>query len=255
MRDIKRYINKQGTSKPIFSKDVYDYVNSHEIIPYDVVMEYISRYIDQNDNINRYQKGIFYKSVNTPFGKTGINEFELISRLCIINKKGERIGYETGPALINQLGLSTQMAAKTYIVTNNHRTTLLRNTKGITLIKPPLKINNENYKYFMILDVISNKYDANIDVDDKEYKIILCNLLKKYHINIEKLLCYTKYYTSTKRKLIYATLTELMIYKHNIRNDEYPKGMLEAAKDPEFIKRNEEIMKEFEGIDVGVGGK
>lgn len=37
--------------------------------------------------------------------------------------------------------------------------------------------------------------------------------------------------------------------------EEYRKGMLEASKDPEFIKRNEEIMKEFEGMDAKIEGE
>lgn len=37
-----------------------------------------------------------------------------------------------------------------------------------------------------------------------------------------------------------------------LSKEEYRKGMLEAAKDPEFIKRNEEIMKEFEGNDAEI---
>lgn len=36
--------------------------------------------------------------------------------------------------------------------------------------------------------------------------------------------------------------------------EEYRKGMLEASKDPDFIKRNEEIMKEFEGVDAEIEG-
>lgn len=37
-----------------------------------------------------------------------------------------------------------------------------------------------------------------------------------------------------------------------IDREEYRKAMLEASKDPEFIKRNEDIMKEFEGIDAEI---
>ena len=37
-----------------------------------------------------------------------------------------------------------------------------------------------------------------------------------------------------------------------INREEYRKAMLEASKDPEFIKRNEETMKEFEGIDAEI---
>ncbi len=40
-----------------------------------------------------------------------------------------------------------------------------------------------------------------------------------------------------------------------LTKEEYRKGMLEAAKDPEFIKRNEEIMKEFKGIDAAIEGE
>ena len=40
-----------------------------------------------------------------------------------------------------------------------------------------------------------------------------------------------------------------------IDREEYRKAMLEASKDPEFIKRNEEIMKEFEGLDSELDGQ
>ncbi len=42
------------------------------------------------------------------------------------------------------------------------------------------------------------------------------------------------------------------LYLREIKRQEYAKSMMEAAKDPEFMKEVEQINKEFEGIDAKV---
>ncbi|UKI14062.1 MAG: hypothetical protein L6V85_08120 [Clostridiales bacterium] len=70
----------------------------------------------------RYQKGIYYKTVHTPFGVAGIDTTELIKRTYLVNGD-DVIGYESGPSYMNKIGLTTQMPNMTYIVTTRTRYT------------------------------------------------------------------------------------------------------------------------------------
>ena len=53
----------------------------------------------------------------------------------------------------------------------------------------------------------------------------------------------------------YLTYPEVKFYLKEIKRRKYAEGMMEAAKDPDFIKENEQIEKEFDGIDAEVEGE
>lgn len=61
-----------------------------------------------------YQKGIYYRTADTPFGETGINKEQLIADKYLRDESG----YETGPGLLHSLGLTSQMTSEHTIATN-----------------------------------------------------------------------------------------------------------------------------------------
>ena len=61
-----------------------------------------------------YQKGIYYRTVNTPFGEAGINRDRLIADKYLLPD----IGYETGLTVLHQLGLTSQMPRERVLATN-----------------------------------------------------------------------------------------------------------------------------------------
>lgn len=190
MNLISTYIDKIDIGVPIFSSDIHKYV-INEIINANplVINEYINRYEKKQQDFIRYKKGIYYKTADTCFGKIKINYSELITRLYI--KDDEDIfGYETGPSLINSLGLITQMPKCTFIATNKLQVDKVDDT--IKLVKPVTKITNKNYKYLQILDVISNRFKVPIEISD--YNFVIRRIIDDYNLNFELLLYYANYY-------------------------------------------------------------
>ena len=64
--------------------------------------------------LRRYQKGIYYRTVLTPFGELGIDKERLIAEKYLMPD----IGYETGPGLLYRLGLATQIPRERILATN-----------------------------------------------------------------------------------------------------------------------------------------
>lgn len=202
MKLINEYIDNIDNGYPIFTSDIHNYVlNEIEDAKPLVINEYISRYENNNDNFMRYKKGIYYKCIDTFFGKTKIKQSELIRRLYLEDDK-EVYGYETGPSFINRMGLTTQIPKFTYFATNKNRSDKCSNT--IELVKPMVKVTKENFKYLQILDVISNKYGVPFEVDNPNE--IIRNVIDDNNLNFEYLLFYAKYYND---KEIYKKITNL----------------------------------------------
>ena len=95
---IDEYVKVIQPGMPIFTEDIYAFVAQRIIgVQRGVVNTNISRYAKINKDFARYQKGIYYVAVNTPFGRSGIRYSELIKRKYLMD--GDKvIGYETGPS-------------------------------------------------------------------------------------------------------------------------------------------------------------
>ena len=63
-----------------------------------------------------YWKGIYFRTVTTLFGERGINKESLIADKYLLLDKG----YETGFALIHNIGLATQMPKERVIASHTH---------------------------------------------------------------------------------------------------------------------------------------
>lgn len=204
MNCINDYICGIDYSVPIFSDDIYNYAKTKiPNLKKNILNEYVTRFQKNNPELIRFQKGIYYKTKDTPFGKSNISYKDLINRVYI--KDGSNvIGYETGPSFMNRIGLTTQMPAHTYLITENNRVTLGNISNDMVLIKPIIKLNRKNYRYLQFLDILDNKYKVPIEADN--YKEILRNFIDMYNLDFELLLFYAKYYKSSS---IYIKLSEL----------------------------------------------
>lgn len=190
MELITEYIENAKIGYPIFTSDIHDYVlNEIEDAKPLVINEYINRYGKKHDDFIRYKKGIYYKCVDTVFGKTKIKYADLVKRLYL-EDDNEVYGYETGPSLINNLGLTTQVPKYTYFATNKLQVDKVDNT--IELVKPMIKVTKENFKYLQILDVISNKYDVPFEVDNPNQ--IIRDVIDDNNLGFEGLLYYATFY-------------------------------------------------------------
>ena len=204
MEYIVKYVDTAEMRVPIFTVDIFEYVEKH--IPgvrKDIVNAYITRYAKSNPAFVRYQKGIYFKTVTTPFGKAPINYTELVRR-TYISDGDEVFGYETGPSYMNKIGLTTQMSAQTYIATERTRATIVQGDKNIQLLAPITDITKSNYRYLQFLDILDNRMKIAIEADNVHE--ILRAYIDKYRLNFETLLYYANYY---KNNRLYGRIAEL----------------------------------------------
>lgn len=203
MQCIDDYVNKAVARIPIYTNEIYDYVCSKlpntEKATFNMTLQ---RYAKKRDDFLRYQKGIYYKTFQTPFGTAGIDMMALIRKTYLL-KGNEVIGYESGPSYMNKLGLTTQMPKLTYIVTQKARFNTEK-TDELFLVKPTVKITDENYRYLQFLDVLDNKMQ--VPIEAVNYKEILRKQIGAYNLSFEKLIGYAKYYKNTK---VYQGLSEI----------------------------------------------
>ena len=83
-----------------------------------------------NGSLIRFEREIYNIPVKSPFGNSILNPYKVIERkhiMCL----GNAIGFYSGLAALNKLGLSTQMPNSIEICTNNKTTTLRNITIGI----------------------------------------------------------------------------------------------------------------------------
>lgn len=198
---IDEYVKAVQLGMPIFTEDIYAYVAQHiPGVQRSVVNTNIARYAKINKDFVRYQKGIYYIAVNTPFGRSGIKYSELLKRKYLMD--GDKvIGYETGPSYMNKMGLTTQMPADTFLATDR---TKGAEESGIVIVKPVTRINNENYRYLQFLDMLDNRMKVKIEADN--YKDILRGYIDAHRLDFERLMFYARYY---KNNRIYSGIAEL----------------------------------------------
>ena len=201
---IEQYIKNAKLRDPIFTTDIFEYIN--ENIPgvrKGVINAYITRYAASHPDFIRYQKGIYYKTVTTPFGVATINYTELIKRTYIGNGN-EIYGYETGPSLMNKLGLTTQMPNQTYIATERARAVVVDGGDNLQLLTPVTDITKENYRYLQFLDILDNKMKIKFEAENMQD--ILRAYIENHGLNFEYMLYYATFY---KNKRIYSRIAEL----------------------------------------------
>ena len=130
-----------------------------------------------------YQKGIYFRTVTTPFGERGINKESLIADKYLLPDKG----YETGFALLHDSGLATQMPKERVIATNMAKDCARKDKKLGVIIRPPkTEINAENTSYLQMLDALELLDKALIDAEHL-YSVIASHI-HKLKLQYEKLL-------------------------------------------------------------------
>lgn len=153
--------------KPIFTDDVaYDIAQK---IGADIdkckqiVNLNLKRLADAN-KINRYQKGVYYKTVKTVFGEVKPTTEIVITEMATRQNK-RVIGYITGDAFLHQLGLISLLPKEKEIVTNKYRAKI-DSKANVKLRKPTVTITDDNYRYLQLLDAINCLENSYIDAEN-----------------------------------------------------------------------------------------
>lgn len=229
-KTVLEYVNIAKEDEPIFIEEIKKYVfekvnenfSKSNSINQTVILENTNTdfYRKLNNNIkailNRMKndniicqagKGVYYKPTKTIWGRNSVSPLHKIREYkYLINKDGNIKGYITGAKLFNMLGLTTQIPKVIDIVTNecpnNNKYFIKR--YNIIIRKPKILINNDNYKYLQLLDVLSNKDKINIEVDNSID--IIREYMDENKLSFEKLL---KYARETNNKKVLTKIWEL----------------------------------------------
>ena len=114
--------------------------------------------------IKRFRNGIYYRYEKCVFGDTVIHKESLLFRKYLDGY----IGYEIGPRVLHGLGLTTLLANSPRVFVSN--AAIARSFKdkdlSVTVLKPKVVLNQNNFRYFQLLDVI--KLTGEILIDNHE---------------------------------------------------------------------------------------
>ena len=159
-----KYIDEYPYDEPIFIEDIKDYFKNYIKNNFDDVFKnvyvYINRLVKDNKLV-QFIKGIYYKPLKGVFGNKLLNINKVIDKKYIHDGTRQK-GYLTGAYLFNKIGLTTQIPKEILIVTNECPNANDYNNKnlGVTIRRPKIEINDDNYKYLQLFDVliIKKKY-------------------------------------------------------------------------------------------------
>ena len=191
---LVKYIDDYPYEEPIFIEEIKEYfkkiIHDNFENKFKNIYVYINRLVKEN-KLSQFIKGVYYKPVNGVFGNKPLNVNKVIEKKYIYDEKGQK-GYFSGAYLFNKIGLTTQIPKEILIVTNECPNTNLYNNKnlGVVIKKAKIKIDNDNYKYLQLFDILINKDNIKIEVSNE--KEIIYNFIKENELDLEKIFLYAK---------------------------------------------------------------
>ena len=166
---IKDYIGKQVPGDPIYTERIAGDMAAAFGLPEKkaaaAVAVAVKRLMDggKAPDLRCYQKGIYFRTVITPFGEMGINKEKLIASKYLLPDKG----YETGLRLLHHMGLTTQMPAEYLLATNAARDCVRYDEKlGVSICPPKVPVSAENKAYLQTLDALDLLEKAPVDAEN-----------------------------------------------------------------------------------------
>lgn len=174
-------LNNAPVGVPIYTRQIADMIATKYGLPKKeasaATAVAIKRIIDGNimPDLRCYQKGIYYRTANTPFGETGINKELLIADKYL----KPDIGYETGPTILHRLGLTSQMPRERILATNVAKNCIRADKKLGVMIRPPkTTITGKNKDYLQLLDVLELLDKSPVD-EERPYEILFEYIQKR----------------------------------------------------------------------------
>ena len=192
---ISNILKKTNMGDPIYSEDLAQAVEKKYGISKGEASANtavaLKRIMDRKTipDLRNYQKGIYYRTVATPFGEIGINKDKLIRDRYM---KADS-GYYGGYSLMYQMGLTTQMPTYLTVVTNKAGKYSRKDNRLEIILSPPhTEITAENKEYLKVLDILDLMKKAPVDAENP-YKTVLV-YIRDNHLEFEKLLAYATLY-------------------------------------------------------------
>ena len=189
---LVKFIDEYPYDEPIFIEEIKDYFKNFIYDNFENVFKnvyvYINRLVKENKLV-QFIKGIYYKPLKGVFGNKLLNINKVIIKKYIHDDNGQK-GYISGAYLFNKIGLTTQIPKEMLIVTNECPNSNDYNNKnlGVIIRKPKIEINKDNYKYLQLFDILINKDNIKIEVDNE--KEIIYKFIRNNGLEFEKIFEY-----------------------------------------------------------------
>lgn len=198
---IREKIKKQAEGKTFGYADLgiskTDYQNAAKVL----------ERMQKNGDIKKISKGVFYKPEQTVFGELQPDYSEQLRPYLFEN--GKRIAYETGASLYNRLGLTTQMAFRIKIASQNKRISINRGALKARAVKSYTAVTDTNYELLGLLDVIKDIKRIPDCTIANAVRIVSGKFKKLEDKEIRKVIQYALFYPPRVRGLLGAILEEL----------------------------------------------
>jgi hypothetical protein len=124
--------------------------------------------------IARLSKGKYYKPEETKFGKFGPSERDVIESLTF--RKQRRIGYLTGVAVYNQLGLTSQVPSTLVIATNTPTRRKQVQSVKVRYIKRAVPMKDQDVTLLQLLDAIQDMKSIPDTTPDDVLRVLIAKI-------------------------------------------------------------------------------
>ena len=201
-------ISEYGYDEPVFTSDLKNRIDMSD----ESIRQNLKRLSDKGTLI-RVRNGIYYvPRAKSVLKNPRANLDKVITRRYIKTIDNTRIGYIAGINFANQLGLTSQTASVTTIVTNEtgrpeHEVKFGK--KVVKLRRPRIRINDQNYKVLQVLDLL-NEFDRLSEVPLTKSTSTMKKYLKNVNITKSELNEYLKKYP---RKTLQYLIETGLIYE------------------------------------------
>ena len=166
---VLNYLQQQRHGEPIFTEQIASslaaalHISARKAAA--AVSVAIKRLLDGGrvPELRFFQKGIYYRTLQTPFGELGIDREKVIAHKYLLPDRG----YETGFVFLNRLGLTTQMSHERQIATNAALGRPRYDRKlDVSVCTPRTTISAENKEHLQFLDALDLLDKAPIDAQE-----------------------------------------------------------------------------------------
>lgn len=193
---VLNYIQNCEKNEPIFIEDIkehimqfYKYEEKEKI--FNNVKEILNR-LNKENVIKTAYKGIYYIPKVNIFGELPLANSKIIQYRYLVDRFGNVKGYVTGAKLFNKVGLTTQVPNIIDIVTNEckNNNKYVNKYLNVVIRRPKIEVTNENYKYLQLIDLIENKDNIYVEVENIDE--VIYNIIQKNNLEFEKILKYAR---------------------------------------------------------------
>ncbi len=174
----RRAVGAARTAEPIFVRDVADEIARERGLALSDASAAaacaFSRLMGSGEfpELRRWRRGIYYRTVSTPFGERPIDRGAVFRRRYL---DGDR-GYETADGAANAMGLTTQVPAVRTFATNATRSRRrVEGFAGFEIVPPRTEVNEGNKAYLQTLDVLELLDRLPVDAADP-YALLVAHI-------------------------------------------------------------------------------